>query len=120
MDGLGRQVIVSSADVTWPNGLSIDYPSNRIFWSDSKRDYIGSSNLDGSDVVYVVEGMATPHGVAVFEDHVFWTSYGTNMVWRADKFTGSKKFDYKGGIYSPTDIKVTHPLVHQIGEIFMA
>ena len=119
MDGLGRQVIVSSADVTWPNGLSIDYASNRIFWSDSKRDYIGSSNLDGSDVVYVVEGISTPHGVAVFEDHVFWTSSRFNGVWRVNKFTGSNKHKYQIETYSPTDVVVVHPLRQKFGKTFI-
>lgn len=34
----------------WPNGLSIDYVTNRIYWCDALLDHVQHANLDGTDV----------------------------------------------------------------------
>lgn len=48
MDGSDRRVIVSDG-IFWPNGLTIDYSSGRIYWADAKHHVIESSHYDGSD-----------------------------------------------------------------------
>lgn len=47
MDASGRQVIISS-NLTWPNGLAIDYGSQRLYWADAGMKTIEFSGLDGS------------------------------------------------------------------------
>ena len=34
----------------WPNGLSIDYDEDRLYWCDALLDHVQHANLDGSDV----------------------------------------------------------------------
>ena len=36
-----RQVIVSK-EIYWPNGLTLDYDDERIFWADARLTYIAS------------------------------------------------------------------------------
>ena len=33
--------------VGWPNGITIDFTTQRILWVDAKLDYIASSDLNG-------------------------------------------------------------------------
>ena len=47
MDASGRQVIISSS-LTWPNGLAIDYGSQRLYWADAGMKTIEFAGLDGS------------------------------------------------------------------------
>lgn len=47
MDGTLRRVIVQTK-IFWPNGLTIDIPNKRIYFADSKLDYIDFCNYDGS------------------------------------------------------------------------
>ena len=47
MDGNDRRVIISTA-VFWPNGLTIDYAANKLYWTDTKHRVIETSGLDGS------------------------------------------------------------------------
>lgn len=47
MDGTLRKVIVQTK-IFWPNGLTIDIPNKRIYFADSKLDYIDFCNYDGS------------------------------------------------------------------------
>ena len=116
MDGLQRQVIIDSSRLTWPNGLTIDYTSHRLFWTDSKRDYIGSSDLDGQNIVVVAKDIANPYGLTVFEDMVYWTNFKGGQVFRANKFTGANKYEYKDGFFLPMDIQIVHSLLQKSGE----
>lgn len=46
MDGSNRRVIADT-HLFWPNGLTIDYASRRIYWVDAKHHVIEKADLDG-------------------------------------------------------------------------
>lgn len=48
MDGSSRSVIVDTK-ITWPNGLTLDYVTERIYWADAREDCIEFASLDGSN-----------------------------------------------------------------------
>ena len=50
MDGnhSSRSVLVQD-DIFWPNGLTLDYTEERVYWMDAKLSYIHSMKFDGSD-----------------------------------------------------------------------
>lgn len=48
MDASSRIVIISS-NLTWPNGLAIDYQTQRLYWADAGMKTIEFGNFDGSD-----------------------------------------------------------------------
>lgn len=48
LDGSERTAIITTK-IGWPNGLSIDYPTKRIYFTDARLDYIEFSNYDGTD-----------------------------------------------------------------------
>lgn len=48
MDASNRIVIISS-NLTWPNGLAIDYETKRLYWADAGMKTIEYGNFDGSD-----------------------------------------------------------------------
>ena len=47
MDGIGRKVIISE-NLYWPNGLTLDYPNRRLYFTDARLDFIEFCNYDGS------------------------------------------------------------------------
>lgn len=42
LDGTSNRTLFGKDKVEWPNGITVDYISNRIYWVDARRDYIGS------------------------------------------------------------------------------
>lgn len=46
MDGSQRITFISS-NITWPNGLAIDYDINRLYWADGGTKSIEYIGLDG-------------------------------------------------------------------------
>ena len=45
MDGTNREVLVDT-NVNWPNGLSIDYRNNKLYWCDAFTDRIERIDLE--------------------------------------------------------------------------
>lgn len=48
MDGTDRHIIIQDK-ITWPNGLTLDFINDRIYWADAREDYIAFASLDGSN-----------------------------------------------------------------------
>lgn len=42
--------------VQWPNGVTIDFFAERLYWVDAKADYIASADLDGKNIKKILEG----------------------------------------------------------------
>lgn len=43
-------------DIAWPNALTIDYFTDRIYWADAHLDYIASADLEGRHRHTVLKG----------------------------------------------------------------
>lgn len=48
MDGYNRQIFVTSK-MLWPNGLTLDYQSNVLYWCDAYYDHIERIFLNGTE-----------------------------------------------------------------------
>lgn len=47
MDGTNRSMIIDK-EIYWPNGLTLDYSQQKLYWADAKHNFIHRSNLDGT------------------------------------------------------------------------
>lgn len=48
-DGSGL-IVFRNVTLGWPNGLALDFESDRLYWCDALLDHVQHSNLDGTDV----------------------------------------------------------------------
>lgn len=55
LDGTDVKKLFTSPIVEWPNGITIDFISERIYWVDAKEDYIASSDLEGGAFKKIIE-----------------------------------------------------------------
>nr|CAB3263504.1 low-density lipoprotein receptor-related protein 4 [Phallusia mammillata] len=110
MDGSMRKSL-ASRNLHWPNGLTIDYTRNHIYWADAKYHIIEKINLDGGDRRTVISsGLPHPFGVTIFEDRLYWTDWHTRSVNSVNKFTGSGVQTISSRLHFPMDIQTYHPL----------
>ncbi|CAG0878905.1 unnamed protein product [Cyprideis torosa] len=113
MDGSDFKRILTQDDkVIWPNGLAIDYFSNKLFWADASLDYIAFSDFDGKHRQEVLTGHLVPHvfALTIMDDHVYWTDWNAKAVMRAHKFTGQNITVLRNTTHRPYDIQIYHPL----------
>ena len=64
LDGSHREALVTE-NIRWPNGLCVDFSTNRIYWADAKLDRIETADLDGGNRVQLVTNLPHPFGLAV-------------------------------------------------------
>lgn len=87
MDGSQPKVLIDH--VQWPNGITFDWPSRRIYWVDAKLQTIESATIQGHDRRVVLSDIAKhPYGIAVFENRIYWSDWETKSIDSCDKFTG--------------------------------
>lgn len=88
LDGTDIRVLFNKPLVVWPNGITIDYIAERIYWVDASKDYICSSDLHGKSFQKIIDNDARvshPFAVAVYKDLMYWDDWKMNSVFSADK-----------------------------------
>lgn len=88
LDGSDIKMLFTKPQVVWPNGITIDYIAERVYWVDASKDYICSCDLHGKSFQKIIEHdprVAHPFAVAVYKDLMYWDDWKMNSVFSADK-----------------------------------
>lgn len=107
LDGTNYVILINSSVVAWPNGITIDYQHERIFWVDSKKDYIASSDFDGLNIKFVLQGSSVvPHAftIAVYKDWIYFDDW--DRIFMANKYDGSGLIFLTSTVNQPVDLKI--------------
>lgn len=91
LDGEDKKELFTSPEVFWPNGITIDFIAERIYWVDASKDYIASSDLNGKGFLKVLHSDARvehPFAVAVHKELMYWSDWKMSSVFSADKDHG--------------------------------
>ncbi|CAB3366798.1 Hypothetical predicted protein [Cloeon dipterum] len=107
-DGSKVRHLFTNNVVHWPNGITIDYTYERIYWVDAKLDYIGSSDLEGKKFRKVLTNskfIEHPFAIAVFKDNMYWTDWKKNAIFEADKDHGVGVTTLAAGLSNVMDLK---------------
>uniref|UniRef100_A0A3Q3ETX7 Low density lipoprotein receptor-related protein 4 n=1 Tax=Labrus bergylta TaxID=56723 RepID=A0A3Q3ETX7_9LABR len=108
MDASSRIVIISS-NLTWPNGLAIDYETKRLYWADAGMKTIEFGNFDGSDrQVLIGSQLPHPFGLTVHLDKLYWTDWQSKSIQSADKLTGLGRHTLAENLENLMDIHMFH------------
>ncbi len=109
MDGSARRTIVTG-NLGWPNGLTIDQATNRLFWADAKLDKIEVSDLNGGNRQLILSSVANiyPYGLAVYQNVLFWTDWNTKSISRYNLSSGNQDMIVTG-LQKPMGIHVFDP-----------
>ncbi|KAJ0178036.1 hypothetical protein K1T71_005859 [Dendrolimus kikuchii] len=113
MDGSNFTAILNwEDDIAWPNALTVDYFTDRIYWADAHLDYIGSADLEGRHRHVVLSGTKVPHvfALSLFDDEIYWTDWNLKAISKANKHSGENLMVLRNTTHRPYDIHVVHPL----------
>ncbi|XP_031629327.1 low-density lipoprotein receptor-related protein 4 isoform X2 [Contarinia nasturtii] len=108
MDGSERKVLVS-AHLQFPNGLAIDYSSDRLYFVDSGSKTMESVKFDGSARRTIIdEGLVHPFGIEIYDQKVYWTDMKTLNVESANKNNGKDRQVLIANVSDLMDVRVFH------------
>ncbi|KAK3083345.1 hypothetical protein FSP39_020255 [Pinctada imbricata] len=116
MDGSNATKVITEK-LGWPNALTLDIETNRLWWGDAHLDYIEYANVDGTNRHIVMQGTVPhPFAITVFEDFMYWTDWNHLSVEKANKFTGANHTVMQNLTHRPMDIHMYHPLKQPKGK----
>jgi low density lipoprotein-related protein 2 len=73
----------------WPNGLAMDYDSDRLYWCDALLDHIQHAKLDGTDVKTISSRMIRhPFSLVIYGENIYVTDWRLDSIIKMNKKTG--------------------------------
>ncbi|XP_050299730.1 low-density lipoprotein receptor-related protein 6 [Anthonomus grandis grandis] len=101
-----RKVIVSE-NIYWPNGLSVDYEAERIYWIDGKLLTIKSMDYDGKNSTLILQRASDyPYALTQSANKLFWTDWKTVSIHDFPKNATAQRPSEFFMTSHPMDIKV--------------
>ena len=94
MDGTSRSILHSSG-INSPVSLALDRDTQTLYWIDSALNRMESSFVDGSNRKILITSSSTlqqTHGMAVFQNLVYWTEQDSRRLHRVSTLTPDPSF----------------------------
>ena len=80
MDGTNRTVIHNTS-LVWPNALTLDIPTQTLYWADASLDKIEKSNVDGTNrVVLAQTGVSHPFAMVLRDGTLYFSDWSDNTI----------------------------------------
>ncbi|VDD90121.1 unnamed protein product, partial [Enterobius vermicularis] len=100
-------VKLAENDLGWPNALTIDFYSDKLFWGDAHLNEIGYMDLDGG-ARHHIPAKRTSHvsSMTVFDDFLYWSDWNLRQIMRANKWTGKNEMPLVTTSQLPNDLRV--------------
>lgn len=81
LDGSAARVLFRHPKIYKPNAISVDSEKDRIYWADSLVGYVGSSDLNGRNVITVcklLKGDLWIQSITVRAGYLFWYDWNNS------------------------------------------
>lgn len=84
MDGSSHRVL-HDTNLGWPNGLTIDYDTQTLYWADALLDKIETSSTNGTGrMVVCTTHILHPFGIEIYQETLYWTDWRYKAVLKAN------------------------------------
>ncbi|KAK4886602.1 hypothetical protein RN001_002873 [Aquatica leii] len=105
-DSATRKVIISE-NIFWPNGLTIDYNAELIYWIDGKLLFIDVTDYNGEHRHTILQdGFQYPFALTQFQNKFYWTDWKTWSVHVYDKNSSQNSKEFIHSDFVPMDIHI--------------
>ncbi|XP_046820938.1 nidogen-like isoform X3 [Vespa crabro] len=84
-DGTGRAIFLQGDYVKLPNSLSIDWATDELCWADAGTFTITCIEIANKEVNVVAKDLIYPFGLAISQNHYYWTDWKTHKIEQALK-----------------------------------
>lgn len=91
LDGTNSRVLIGKPDVKWPNGITIDFSTNHVYWIDGYKRYIGRCDVNGDHFKEIIKNddrIDVSFNIAVDKEAIYWDDSKNNVLYKATKMKG--------------------------------
>ena len=112
MDGTNSSVLVGKDTVTSPNGLSLDYATQTLYWIDASTDEIGSIHTDGTKRKIIADhrifyNLPHPFALEFYREELYFSDWKVDSIWKLTSLSSDKSMIImKNFSFDPTTIHV--------------
>ena len=76
-----NRTVIHNTSLVWPNALTLDIPTQTLYWADANLDKVEMSNADGTNRVLLVRfGVVHPFGIVFANNTLFFTDWSDNTI----------------------------------------
>lgn len=80
LTGANRNVI-HNTNLIWPNALTLDIPTQTLYWADANLDKLERSSVDGTNRLVLARfGVVHPFGIVFANNTLFFTDWSDNTI----------------------------------------
>ena len=80
MDGTDKEILHNTSLLT-PYGLTLDFDTQTLYWTDYNLNKIEMSNVDGSNRMVVTTLLvADPYSITFYNGSLYWTDFSYNRI----------------------------------------
>lgn len=111
MDGNpSTRIIIVVQDIYWPNGLTVDYETDLIYWMDGKNLFIDVMDYNGENRKRIVNyGFHYPFALTLFQTKLYWTDWTTWSIHVYDRNSTDPPKEFIHSDIVPMDIHAWDP-----------
>ncbi|XP_058520574.1 low-density lipoprotein receptor-related protein 2 [Ochotona princeps] len=83
------RIPIVNTSLVWPNGLTLDYETDLLYWADASLQKIERSSLTGTEREVIINTAFHAFGLTIYDQYIYWTDFYTQRIYRANKYDGS-------------------------------
>ncbi|XP_059616809.1 nidogen [Phlebotomus argentipes] len=98
LDGTAREILLTQPQVMLPNSLAIFQKSGELCYADAGNMQLGCIDTYSKSHRVVVSNLSYPFGLAISDDHFYWTDWSTKRIESID-LMGNRKMGISGPLF---------------------
>jgi sugar lactone lactonase YvrE len=76
-----NRTVIHNTSLVWPNALTLDIPTQTLYWADASLDKVEKSNVDGTNRVLLAQrGVVHPFGIVFVNNTLYFTDWSDNTI----------------------------------------
>ena len=76
-----NRTVIHNTSLVWPNALTLDIPTQTLYWADASLDKVEKSGVDGRNRVLLAQrGVVHPFGIVFANNTLYFTDWSDNTI----------------------------------------
>jgi sugar lactone lactonase YvrE len=113
-----NRTVIHNTSLVWPNALTLDIPTQTLYWADASLDKVEKSNVDGTNRVLLAQlGVVHPFSIVIENNTLYFTDWSDNTIRYLSASGGAVRSLHSVTAYSSTvifGIQIVDPQKQQL------